>query len=118
MYDTMWPKAKRPAGRQKAIIAARFEECQQDFNRLCARLDRHFPDTKAKSLSDCLGSFVAWGSETGANDQTLDYKLRKANDMQEMVVELLTQLHEVIEEGKLAQHDQHLPSLWNAYQRE
>lgn len=100
MYDAMWPKAKRPSGHTKAVIAARYEECFLDFNKLCASLQPHFPENNSHSLTDCLGSFIAWGNESGANGETLDYKLRNARDMHDMVLTLITQLHEVLEEGK------------------
>ncbi|ORY58056.1 uncharacterized protein BCR38DRAFT_447870 [Pseudomassariella vexata] len=97
MYDAMWPKSKQPTGQTKIIIAALFEDCSQNFNKLCALLVPHCRQVQNKSLADCLSHFITWGIENSAKD--LDYKLRKAGKMHDMVVDLLTQLKEALEEG-------------------
>lgn len=100
MYDIMW--GKRRPGSAKAIIAARFEVCSQAFGRLfskCVSLTPHYLDKKAKSLEDDHGRFITWGVETGAKDQTLDYKLRKSKNLHDTVVQLLQELESVLDEG-------------------
>jgi hypothetical protein len=100
MYDIMW--GKRGPGFTKAIIAARFEVCSQAFSRLfstCVSLTPHYLDAKAKSVGDDLGRFITWGSETGAKDQTLDYKLRQSTNLHDTVIQLLQQLKSALDEG-------------------
>ena len=99
MYDVMWPKGKKAVGSTKAVIAARFEVCTDSLERFWVTLSPHFPDPRVKSLADCYGQLITWGHQTGARDQTLDYKLRKAHDMQGMVLELLTELQSNLQNG-------------------
>jgi hypothetical protein len=99
MYDVMWGKSRKDSGFRRAAIAAKFEGCTQNFTRLCLSLMPHLRESEAKAIGDCLGDFVTWGNDTGAKDQTLDYKLRKAKGMHKSVVELLTQLQSVLEDG-------------------
>jgi hypothetical protein len=100
MYDVL-----RGRGRfryNKAVIAARFEDCTQNLTRLsstCLSLNPRFPEAKAKSLSDVLGRFVAWGNETGAVDQTLDHRLRKAKEMHDNVANHLAELQLILQDG-------------------
>jgi hypothetical protein len=103
VYDPMWSKSKRNARlvSNKAVIAARFEDCSQKLQRFAVSMISHIPEAQTKAFDDLLSDFVAWGNETGAKDQSLDYRLRKAKDLHESVVETLKELQDDIEFGKL-----------------
>ena len=100
MYDVYWPKGRKGVVSAKAVIAARFENCTQSLERFCLTLSPHFSEARVKDLTDCHGQLVTWGQQTGAKDQTLDYKLRKAHDMHGMVLGLLTDLQATLQEGR------------------
>jgi len=102
MYDVL--VKRRRDGIQKSVIAARFEVSTQAFDRLCSShepIAQQFPEAgaKAASLSESFSRLATWGHETGAQDQSLDYKLRKSKDLHEIVVQALTELQLAIEEG-------------------
>lgn len=100
MYDAMWPRSKRSKPYAKAVVAARFEECAQNFHRLWAMVQPTLSESQETLWRDCLGEFLAWGSESGATDQALDYKLRKNKDLHKTVVDVLVEFHENLEQGK------------------
>lgn len=101
MYDAL---GKRRPGVVKAIIAARYENVSQTFNKLCSNFipfAQLLPETETQNqvLDDVFARLTTWGHETGAEDQTLDYKLRKAKDLHETVVEALQELQVSLDEG-------------------
>jgi hypothetical protein len=48
---------------------------------------------------ESLAKFLVWAEDTGALTQALDHTLRKASDLHEIVLELLTTLHSTLIEG-------------------
>lgn len=99
-----------PRGQQKlrslaeaAPVAAKFEDCHNCFNRLCAALRNRSPSAVPSAIStladDNYAKFLAWGNDTGAATRSLDHTLRKASDLREMTLDLLTDLHSLILEG-------------------
>lgn len=88
----------------KAVIAARYENVSQTFNKLCSNFipfAQLLPETETQNqaLDDAFTRLTTWGHETGAEDQTLDYKLRKSKDLHETVVEALQELQISLDEG-------------------
>lgn len=101
MYDAL---AKRKQGSVKAVIAARFEDTMQSFDRLWftySPLAQHFPELKGQSgpLEESRARIAAWGHETGAKAQGLDYKLRKSKDLHDIVVQALQELQSSLDKG-------------------
>ena len=93
----------------KAVVAARYENASQTFNKLCSKFIpfvQLLPETEAQSqaLDDAFARLTTWGYETGAEDQTLDYKLRKSKDLHETVVEALQELQSSLDEGIIHAH--------------
>jgi hypothetical protein len=99
MYDVMRPRGEKGGGHRKAIIAAKFEDCTQNFTRFCLSLRPHLQEHDVQAIADCFGHLITWGNDTGARDKTLDYKLRKSKDMHKSVVDLLTELKTTLEFG-------------------
>ncbi|CAK7197989.1 hypothetical protein SEUCBS139899_000644 [Sporothrix eucalyptigena] len=101
MYDVL---GKRRPGVVKAIVAARYENVSQTFNKLCSNFmpfAQLLPETEAQSqaFDDAFARLTTWGYETGAEDQTLDYKLRKSKDLHETVIEALQELQQSLDEA-------------------
>jgi hypothetical protein len=99
MYAPLLPKGKVGTGLTKTIIAARCEDCTQQFTRLCDSLPSRFPDNTIAFLADCLAQFITWGNETGARDKDLDHRLRNSSDMHDIIVDILSQLQSLLDDG-------------------
>ncbi len=104
IYDVL---GKRRPGVVKAVIAARYEVALLTFNKLCSK-SKDFvhllPEAEVDSwpLDDAFTRLATWGNETGADDQSLDYKLRKSGDLHDTVVEALQELQLSLDEGIFA----------------
>ncbi|EFX06376.1 nb-arc domain containing protein [Grosmannia clavigera kw1407] len=100
MYDSM---GRRKEGVVKAVAAARFEDALQTFNRLCSRLlsfSHLITETEAiKQLEDVYARFSTWGHETGAEDLSLDRRLRKSKELHETVIDILHELQSALDDG-------------------
>lgn len=101
MYDVLG--TRRP-GVVKAVVAARFENVWQTFSKLCSKFSQLAmvsPDTESQCqlLDDIFARITTWGHETGAEDQTLDYKLRKSKELRETVFETLEELQSSLDTG-------------------
>jgi hypothetical protein len=87
-----------------APIAAKFEDCHNCFNRLCAALRSLAVKSQSTSTISTLADsnfakFLAWGNDTGAATKSLDHTLRKASELREITLDLLTDLNLLILEG-------------------
>jgi hypothetical protein len=102
VYGPMWGKSKR-RGRMigtKAVIAANYENCLQKLERLVASMSHHLSQSEALAFDDLLGDLTSWGGENGAQDQSLDYRLRNSKDLHDSVVEMLKELQDNLEFGR------------------
>jgi hypothetical protein len=93
--------------REKAVLAAVYEDCLQAFLQLTSA-------TKVilvwkpwySKFNDHYSRLCLWGEETGASsrqlDLTLDYSLRKSARLRGKIAELLGDLHSTLCEGKTA----------------
>ena len=95
-----------PRGQQKlrnlaeaAPVAAKFEDCRNCFNKLCAALRSHWPPAISTLAADNFAKVLAWGNDTGAATRSLDHTLRKSTDLKEMTLDLLKDLHLTILDG-------------------
>ena len=102
MYDG---HGKRRFGVVKAIVAARYENVSQTFNKLCVNfvpLAQLLPEeTQSQRLDNAFVRLTTWGHESGAENQTLDYNLRKSKDLRETVIEALQELQQSLDEGNV-----------------
>ena len=95
-----------PKGQQKlrslaeaAPVAAKFEDCHNCFNKLCATLRTRSPLKISVLAENNFAKFLAWGNDTGAATRSLDHTLRKSTEMREMTLDLLKDLHLTILDG-------------------
>ncbi|ERS95853.1 hypothetical protein HMPREF1624_07930 [Sporothrix schenckii ATCC 58251] len=110
MYDVL---GKRRPGVMKAVVAARYENASQTFNKLCSNFipfAQLLPQTETQhqALDDAFARLTIWGHETGAEDHTLDYKLRKSKDLHDTVVEALQELQVSLDEALQLLEDEKL----------
>lgn len=78
-----------------APIAALFENCLQQFERLCAATAEYqqIDGLSLYSLVDgCFSKFRIWGSDTAASGGSLDRALRKSSRLQQTAKDLLGDL--------------------------
>ncbi len=104
VYDPLRSKSKHGPGFSKTVIAARCEDCAQKFTRLCELVASRFSENIAASLGDRLTQFITWGNETGAMDKDLDHRLRDSTDMRDIIVDILTQLQSLLDQGRCRRH--------------
>lgn len=88
--------------RDRAPIAAEYEECMQLYQSLCAVFDANPQIWKSYHvvLADHLDELASWGEETGATSYVLDHALRNNSSLQEHVLELLQDLSSDLQKGK------------------
>lgn len=86
-----------------APIAALFENCLQQFERLCATLECRQDDGKYMYLAvdGSLSEFRVWGNDTGAPDGLLDHALRKSSGLQQAAKDLLADLLSTLHTSKI-----------------
>jgi hypothetical protein len=101
IYHSQSSKSRQKQQRhaQTAPVAAKFEDCQQCFDRLCVALKDHPSLFDLDLAEESLAKFRAWGNDTGAMTRSLDHALRKASAHQKKTLELLTALHSALVEG-------------------
>ena len=92
--------------REKAVLAAIYEDCLQAFLQLTSATKVNLVlKPWYSTLKDEYGRLSAWGDETGASsrqlDLSLDYSLRKSTRLQAKTAELLGDLHSTLCEGKI-----------------
>ena len=88
---------------QRAPIAARFEDCLQDFERLSSIIETYQEADKAKGfcIESAYSQFRQWGSDTGAQNRTLDHALRKATHLEQATIKLLKDLLSALQIGRI-----------------
>lgn len=99
------PVANRARIREKALLAALFEDCLQAFLQLTSATKVNLRWNLCYSrVKDNYSRLSVWGNETGASsrhlDRSLDYKLRKSSRLQIKTAELLGDLHATLCEGR------------------
>lgn len=88
--------------RQKALVAAQFEDCVQALQQLCDSLQVNQSDSGIYRASKiCVIRFKLWGDASGASSRTLDYALRGSPLLRKQTLRLLGELSSVIKEGTL-----------------
>lgn len=86
---------------QTAPIAAKFEDCQQSFERLCIVVRSNGDEANSALVEDSYGKFLAWGKDSGASDRSVDHGLRKSSGLAGRTLELLVALFSKLEQGRL-----------------
>lgn len=88
--------------RERAPIAAEFEDCSQRFDRLNAVMEANEStwDPYQMLLNDYRSRFMVWGHDTGAQSRTIDYTLRKSNRLQSKALYILEHLQESLQNSK------------------
>lgn len=84
-------------------IAALFEDCLQQFERLCAATmeSQHIAGKTLYSMVDgCFSKLRMWGRDTGASDGSLDHALRKSSRLQQTTKDLLGDLLSTLRTSK------------------
>jgi len=101
IYHSQSSKSRQKQQRQAqaAPVAAKFEDCQQWFDKLCVALKEHPSLFNLDLAEESLAKFRAWGNDTGAMTRSLDHTLRKASAHQKKTLELLTTLHSTLLES-------------------
>lgn len=91
--------------RDRAPIAAEFEECTQLFQSLCSAFEANPQNwnTCHAVLSDDRDVLAAWGADIGATSYVLDHALRKALRLQEHVHQLLQDLSSELQKSEFFQ---------------
>ena len=93
--------------REKAILAAIYEDCLQAFLQLTSatKVDLVWNPWYSR-VNDHYSRLCTWGDETGASsrqlDLSLDYSLRRSTRLRAKTAELLGELHSALCEGKTA----------------
>lgn len=91
--------------RERPLLAAKYEDCLQDFLQLTAATSANLAKKSWNfRVNDHYSRLLAWGFETGASsrqlDLSLDYSLRKSGQLRAKTAELLIDLHSTLCEGK------------------
>lgn len=91
--------------RRSTPIAAGFEDCLQLFEQLVSAMEADSTTWKPAEvvpLKDEFSRLRAWGNDTGASSRSLDHALRKASKLQRQVSDLLDELRDNTQKGKLS----------------
>jgi hypothetical protein len=105
MYQALRRRQKPVSNPQIAPIAALFEDCRQNFERLCVTArgvsdpNSGVLDPNSILIEDNYGKFLAWGNDTGASSRSLDHTLRKDYDLSVVTLDLLKTLYEKLNQG-------------------
>jgi hypothetical protein len=85
--------------RERAPIAAEFEDCSQRFDRLSSVMEANELTWEPYQilLNNYRSRLATWGSDTGARSRTIDYTLRKSSRLQSQALDLLEHLHESLQ---------------------
>ena len=91
---------------ETAPIAAIFEDCLQCFERLSGIIEVIQEADKAQypMIEGSFSKFRQWGSDTGTPKRSLDHALRKAPQLQQATVDLLSDLLSSLHIGKAVSH--------------
>jgi hypothetical protein len=89
--------------RDKAPIAAEYEDCLQAFKQVTDALEAN-PDTSwlFRIVDRVQDDFIAWGSRCGATSRLLDYSVRNSMKLAEHILRLLRDLRTSLKEGESA----------------
>lgn len=85
---------------EAAPIAAKYEDCVQNFARFCVAVESNSSPTDSTLADDSYAKFLAWGSDSRASSRSLDYNLRKTSDLRDRTLELLVILHSTLRKSK------------------
>jgi hypothetical protein len=99
-YQVLRRRHKSSSNPQIAPIAAIFEDCCQNFERLCVTARRN-ADPSSILVEDNYGKFLAWGNDSGASSRSLDHTLRKDSILSAMALDLLKTLDRKLGQGML-----------------
>jgi len=86
-------------------IQAHYVRCEYRFEKLSQLLDRVLPNNYNDMVVDEMGRFRVWATHAGAHqtgEDSLDYRLREALHIHKRVAELLEELSEGLEDGRLS----------------
>jgi hypothetical protein len=85
------------AARDRAPLAAEFEDCTQRFDRLGSVMeaDESTWEPYQALLNDYRTRLSIWGTEVGSI--MIDYTLRKSSQLRSQTLELLEHLHETLQ---------------------
>lgn len=88
--------------RDKAPVAAQFEDCWQEFERLSSSLQANQSNSELNNISkDCKLRLKVWGDDSGASSRSLDYALRSSPVVRRQTQRLLQDLHDALGQGTL-----------------
>ncbi|EXF76699.1 hypothetical protein CFIO01_03510 [Colletotrichum fioriniae PJ7] len=85
-------KDRKSAFGEKALIAAKFEECRETLQSVCTiceNLKSNHPEIELDIADQVLTSFKTWSNDIGASNYNLDRSLRLNQRLRDQVVALL-----------------------------
>ncbi|KAG7052717.1 nb-arc domain containing protein [Colletotrichum scovillei] len=85
-------KGRKSTSGEKALIAAKFEECRETLQSVCTiceNLKSNNPEIELDIADQVLTSFKTWGNDIGASSYNLDRSLRLNQRLRDQVVALL-----------------------------
>jgi hypothetical protein len=96
------PSRMSNLARERAPVAAEFEDCTQRFNRLNQVMEANEQvwEPYQMLLNDYRSRLAIWGTDTGAKSRTIDHTLRKSSHLQSQVLDLLEHLHESLQNSQ------------------
>jgi hypothetical protein len=98
---------RAPILRMSIYVA--YRKCVQSSRELCDSLRAQGPEAIPTSLRNDIGRFTVWAKNSGAHrkethSMSLDYRLREASDVKNMVVKLLEDLKAALQDGRYIAH--------------
>lgn len=96
---------ERRSLREKAPVAAQFEDCFQAFQQLSDSILVNRSDLSLYAISkDCALRFKLWGDDSGASSRALDHGLANSPVVRAQTQRLLTDLNQILELGEFNEH--------------
>lgn len=95
-------KDRKSAFGEKALIAAKFEECRETLQSVCTiceNLKSNHPEIELDIADQVLTSFKTWGNDIGASNYNLDRSLRLNQRLRDQVVALLNVFQDELKQG-------------------
>ncbi|KAK1456501.1 hypothetical protein CCUS01_09948 [Colletotrichum cuscutae] len=114
-------KDRKSAFGEKALIAAKFEECRETLQSVCTICENfksNHPEIELDIADQVLTSFKTWGNDIGASSYNLDRSLRLNQRLRDQVVALLNVFQDELKQGDYPLlHRPHIEALqYEAYQ--
>jgi hypothetical protein len=96
------PSRMSNVARERAPIAAEFEDCTQRFDRLnqVMEVNEQVWEPYQMLLNDYRSRLTIWGTDTGAKSRTIDHTLRKSSPLQLQALRLLDHLRESLQDSQ------------------